>query len=263
MLLANLAKSPSLQRILYLTRSLPPSTLSTSTLAIDQLLDLFVKENYNPDADYDHLAYLFADLAKYPEGTKYLTTLKSYDNLFPISKLLPFTEVGSLARRLGVASAIKNVAFTIPIHAILMAEPLEILPHILLPLASGADTYTEKETEELPLELQLLDPSVKREDDFNVLKTHLETLLLLTTTKEVREELREKGVYYVIRECHLAVEDEEVREACDRLVQVLMRDDALEDDVQVEIKKGVQAIEDGRRKEESEDEDDDKIVEIF
>lgn len=64
MLLANLAKSDSIFRLLTLKRSLPPASLTTSPLAIDQLMDCFVKENYNKHADYDYLAYLFADLAK-------------------------------------------------------------------------------------------------------------------------------------------------------------------------------------------------------
>lgn len=66
-LLANLAKSDSLARISTLHRASVPSDLSTSTLALDQLLDLFVKgadSRYNKAANYNYLAYLFADLAK-------------------------------------------------------------------------------------------------------------------------------------------------------------------------------------------------------
>ena len=68
-----------------------------------------------------------------------------------------------------------------------------------------------------------------REKDKEVLKTFLETLLLLTTTQEGRDDLRKAGTYLVIRECHLAVEDDEVREGCERLVQVLMRDEEVEE----------------------------------
>ena len=75
-------------------------------------------------------------------------------------------------------------------------------------------------------ELQLLPPDKARESDTEILVTHLETLLLLTTRKEGRELMRRVQVYALIRECHANVGDEEVREACDRLVQVLMRDEA-------------------------------------
>ena len=72
-------------------------------------------------------------------------------------------------------------------------------------------------------ELQLLEPDKEREKDVEIMKTHLETLLLLTTTQESREVLRAVKVYPIVRECHLHVEDDEVREACDRVVQIIMR----------------------------------------
>jgi Domain of unknown function (DUF384) len=77
----------------------------------------------------------------------------------------------------------------------------------------------------MPAELQLLPPDKARETDNEILVTHLETLLLLTTSKQGREVMRKVQVYALVRECHQMVEDEEVREACDRLVQVLMRDE--------------------------------------
>lgn len=154
-----------------------------------------------------------------------MTTERPYDKIIPLSKLLPLTSHPSTIRRLGVASALKNVSFTTSAHPSLLSPPLSILPYILLPLAAGADTYSESETEALPDDLQYLDESVKREADTRILKTHLETLLLLTSTREGRDVLREQGTYYVVRECHMAVEDEEVRDTCDRLVQVLMRDE--------------------------------------
>jgi hypothetical protein len=66
MLLANMAKDDSLQRVLELKRDVPKE-LSTSKWAMDQLMDCFVKGAegaYNPKADFDYLSYFFADLAK-------------------------------------------------------------------------------------------------------------------------------------------------------------------------------------------------------
>lgn len=66
MLLANMAKDDSLQRVLELKRDVPKE-LSTSTWAMDQLMDCFVKGAagaYNAKADFDYLSYFFADLAK-------------------------------------------------------------------------------------------------------------------------------------------------------------------------------------------------------
>lgn len=66
MLLANMAKSDSIERILTLKRDVPLG-LSTSKIVIDQLMDCFVKGaegSWNAKADFDYLAYLFADLGK-------------------------------------------------------------------------------------------------------------------------------------------------------------------------------------------------------
>ncbi|KAA6412516.1 MAG: DNA-binding HGH1 [Lasallia pustulata] len=76
MLLANMAKSDTITRLLTLTRPIP-SPLTPSPLAIDQLLDCFVKgadNTYNPHANFDYLAYLFADLTKFPSAQTYFTT---------------------------------------------------------------------------------------------------------------------------------------------------------------------------------------------
>lgn len=70
MLLANMAKSDALLRILHLKRPIP-KPLSSSPYAIDQLMDCFVKGaegRYNKNADFDYLSYLFADLAKVGES---------------------------------------------------------------------------------------------------------------------------------------------------------------------------------------------------
>ncbi len=97
-------------------------------------------------------------------------------------------------------------------------------------------------------DLQLLPSDKARDSDPQIILTHLETLLLLTTTREGRDLMREVKVYPIIRETHLHVEDEEVREAADRLVQVLMRDEEDEGKPEGFVQ---------------EDDEDDKIIEIF
>ena len=229
MLLANLAKQPSLSRLL--TLKIPPLPTPPSTpLAISIVLDLFVR-NANPasESSYDYLSYTLASLSGLHESIrKYFLTLQSYDFVIPLAKLLPFTEHPSHIRRAGVARTIKNVCFENSYHRFLLAsEPdgINLLPYILLPL-TGPEEFPLDEAESMLPELQLLPPDKKRETDNEILVTHLETLLLLTTTREGRELMRKVKVYPLIRECHAQVQDEEVREACDRLVQVLMRDEA-------------------------------------
>ncbi|KAF2803784.1 DUF383-domain-containing protein [Mytilinidion resinicola] len=231
MLLANMAKSDDMQRVLELQRDIPKE-LSNSKWAMDQLLDCFVKGaegRYNKYADYDYLSYFFADLAKFPKGRAYLTTPQPHDaNIIPLAKLIVFTEHASSVRRRGVASAIKNCAFDIHVHDRLLSDApitgVNLLPYILLPIMGGEE-YSDEDTEGMLDDLQLLPPDKEREKEADIIKTHIETLTLLTTTRGGREVLRRIKVYPIVRETHLHVDDEEVREACDRLVQVIMRDE--------------------------------------
>jgi hypothetical protein len=204
MLLANMAKDDSMQRVLALKRDIPKQ-LSKSAWAMDQLMDCFVKGAqgaYNKDADFDYLSYFFADLAKFPKGREYLTTPQEHDaNIIPITKIQVFTDHPSHIRRLGVASTIKNVAFHVPAHPLLISnlspDPnlphpsigANLLPYILLPLM-GPEEYSDEDTEGMLDELQLLEPDKEREKDVEIMKTHLEsenvTCMLTTKTYKRR-----------------------------------------------------------------------------
>lgn len=231
-------------------------------------MDVFVKganNTYNPNADYDYLSYFLADIAKHAEGRKYFVTPQKHDNdVIPLTKLTVFTEHSSVIRRRGAASTIKNVCFDVEAHPTLMAtDGVNILPYIILPMM-GPEEYDDDDTDGMLEDLQLLAPDKTREPDFEILKTHLETTLLLTSTREGRDMLRAIKVYPIIRETHLHVEDEGVREACDRVVQIIMSDE--EDEAAKEraekARSGfadVKEISDG---EEDEDEDE-QIIEVL
>lgn len=259
MLLANLAKSEHVNRLHDLKRK-APEAVSSSENVLDQLMDCFVKGaegGLNKNANFDYLSYFFADLSQSEKGRAYFTTRQDYDGVVPITKLTVFTEHKSDIRRKGVASTIKNVAFDIPSHPMLFDEDqANLLPYLLLPIA-GPEEFPDDESMSMLPDLQLLPPDKKRDSDTTIITSHLETLLLLTTTREGRERMREVSVYPVVRECHLHVEDEEVREACDRLVQVIMRDEEGED-AQAE---GDSAKAQGQI--EGPQNDDEKVTELF
>lgn len=275
MLLANMAKADTMTKLLTLQREIP-KPLSTSPIAIDQLLDCFVKgasNSYNKDADFDYLCYLFADLAKHDQGRKHFITSRTEgegdasENVIPLSKLIVFTEHKAAIRRRGVASTIKNVCFDIPSHPALLddddtaaaAAGVNLLPYILLPLM-GSEEYADEDTEGMLDECQLLPPDKEREKLPDIICIHLETLLLLTTTAEGRAKLRSVKVYPIVRELHLHVEDEGVREACDRLVQVLARGEEGDEGYDAPQPPGAQAIEGGKVEE---DDDDEQIVDVL
>ncbi|KAI9726183.1 MAG: hypothetical protein M1828_001856 [Chrysothrix sp. TS-e1954] len=231
MLFANLAKADETLKLLQLRRNVP-KTLSKSAYAIDQLMDCFVKGaegGYNKDANFDYLSFFFADMAKSPDIREYFVTPQLRDdNIIPLTKLTVFTEHRSKIRRRGVAATIKNVTFDVASHPRLLSahapDGINILPYILLPLM-GPEEYSDEDTEGMLEDLQLLPPDKTREVDVEIIKTHLETLLLLTTERSGRDHLRAVKVYPIIRELHIHADDEGIQEACDRFVQVIMRDE--------------------------------------
>jgi hypothetical protein len=265
MLLANLAKSDSIKRILTIERAVPKD-LSTSKNAMDQLMDCFVKGaegTYNKKADYDYLSYFFADIAKHPEGRTYFVTPQKHDSdIIPLTKLTVFTEHKSIIRRRGVASTIKNVCFDVESHTKLMAtDEVNILPYIILPIM-GSEEYDDEDTDGMLDDLQLLPPDKQREPDFEILKTHLETILLLTTTRAGRDLLRQIKVYPILRETHLHVEDDGVREACDRIVQIIMSNEE-EEEAKEKAEKARSGFADVREDEDEEEDEDERIIEIL
>jgi hypothetical protein len=200
-------------------------------------MDCFVKgadRTLTKYADFNFLAFFFADISRFAKGRQYMVTKQDYDGVVPLTKLLVFTEkYDSKIRRTGVASTIKNILFDVDIHENLVMDPdINILPYILLPLA-GPEDFREDEMLDLPDELQFLDKDKKRDPDSAILTTHVESLLLLSSTRRMREYMRKKSVYPIIRELHLAVEDEDVRERCERLVNMLMRDEAPDADSKI------------------------------
>lgn len=145
--------------------------VSESPLVLDQLMDVFVKGNagsLNPSADFDYLSYVFADMAKWEEGRKWLLERREYDGVVPISKLVVFTEHGSLVRRKGVAGTIKNVAFEVERHGYLMDDEslggCGLLPYLLGPLVDGEDEFSEEEMAVMLPELQLVEKPFRQDD---------------------------------------------------------------------------------------------------
>ena len=74
-----------------------------------------------------------------------------------------------------------------------------------------------QDLDKLPAWLQLLPPDKKRERDATLRLTHIETLVLLCTTRWGRDYLRNNGVYEVIRALHL---QETAEQACSSTIRV-------------------------------------------
>jgi hypothetical protein len=117
----------------------------------------------------------------------------------------------------------------------LLAPGIDALPRILLPLA-GPEEFDLDAQEQLPDALQFLPQTKQREPDAVLRRTHIETLLLLCTTRWGREYLRTHGVYEVVQVLHEQETNDTVSEHIERLVNLLKRTEGPEtaQDLQVE-----------------------------
>ncbi|KAL8862396.1 MAG: hypothetical protein Q9178_001405 [Gyalolechia marmorata] len=275
MLLSNLAKSDSFARLLNTKRPTVRTLSSTATNAFDQLLDLFnrgVSGSYNPNSKFEYLPYLFADLAKFPSISSQLIATSSPNDAPMLTTFTPHTSPSSLPLpvRLGATSTIRNALLSIPSPLTTIPTLIpHIIPSLLLPLIGSDPAFSESETEMLPPELRLLGPEHKQENDLQVLNNLVESLFLICARGEekARKGVRDMGAYAVVREVHVGVEDEGIRENVERVVQLLIEDEAElgEREGEPNSQKGDDERRLGRHgmREEETDDEDDKIVEIF
>ncbi|KAL6112411.1 hgh1 [Pungitius sinensis] len=206
---------------------------------LSQLVDIFCTEGYNKKANFHYLSPLLSNLTQLPEARDYIMD----KDRCVIQRLLPFTQYqASVVRRGGVVGTLRNCCFDHARHEWLLSDAVDILPFLLLPLA-GPEELTEEENEGLPVDLQYLPEDKKRENDPDIRKMLLETLLLLTATGGGRNTLKDKSVYPIMREFHRWEKDVHVTAACEKLVQVLIGDEpeqGMENLMEVDIPKDVE-----------------------
>lgn len=119
-------------------------------------------------------------------------------------------------------------ASTPPLLEESLAEECDVLPSLLLPLCTSTllETLSDEEQFSLPDALQLLPDTHRSERDGALRLMLIESLLLLCTTFHGRKVMRERGVYYVVREMHKGEEEERIGEAVLRLVNLLQREES-------------------------------------
>ncbi|XP_015240521.1 PREDICTED: protein HGH1 homolog [Cyprinodon variegatus] len=208
-------------------------------VGLAKLVEIFCNESYNKKAKLHYMGPLLSNLTQLPEARSYMMD----QDRCVIQRLLPFTHYeGSLVRRGGVIGTLRNCCFEHAHHEWLLSDAVDILPFLLLPLA-GPEELTEEENEGLPVDLQYLPEDKKREEDPDIRKMLLETLLLLTATKAGRQTLKQKNVYPILREFHRWEKDVYVAAACEKLIQVLIGDEpeqGMENLMEVEIPQDVE-----------------------
>ncbi|QRV74194.1 FAM203 family protein [Ceratobasidium sp. AG-Ba] len=250
-----------------------PMAIAREEDAIPLLVDAFIdaasvpgegKGQKKRKGDLHFLASVFANVTVTPAGRLSLLSVRRQSSEFLLSGLLSFTEHPDPIRRGGVASTLKNCAFHAPAH-IAMLKPedeivtvppdtiggkgMNLLSYLLLPLA-GPEEFDLEYMDKLPASIQFLPDTKKREADPFIRLTHIETLLLLCTTRPGREYMRDNGVYEVVQKMHETEQNTPVMEHIERLVNFLKRDEGAEIEEEIPATKS------------KEEDDDDAIIEI-
>ncbi|XP_030645037.1 protein HGH1 homolog [Chanos chanos] len=203
-------------------------------IGLAKLVEIFCTEGYNKHASLHYLGPLLSNLTQLPETRHFILDKERC----VVQRLLPYTQYeASTVRRGGVVGTLRNCCFDYAHHEWLLSDEVDILPFLLLPLA-GPEELTDEENEGLPVDLQYLPEDKKREEDPDIRKMLIETLLLLTATKAGRQIMKRKNVYPIMREFHKWEKEPQVISACEKLVQVLIGDEpeaGMENLMEVEI----------------------------
>jgi len=196
--------------------------INENDISIDNYVNAFCNENYHSKCQVNHMGSFLANLT----ALKEIRDMLLKDNIALLKKIFPFTQYEkSIARRLAVATIIKNCLFETEYHEEILCEDVDILPHLLLPLA-GPEELSATENEELPLDLQYLAPDKEREKNKEVQLLLIDCLFQLCATKDCRLKMKANGSYYILREFFTALSDhDDVLVPLENLIQVLIGDE--------------------------------------
>ncbi len=238
MLLSNMTKNPSIALKLIPDAAAPPTEKKSEevqnngivkTQYLDNLLEVFVRgdsKKYNPNATFHFLSCVFSNVSALPLGAAYFLAPSAVDGSLRLSKVWGYTEHPDEIRRGGCVSTIKNCMFLSDMHRnLLTAHDQEFITKVLLPLC-GSEEFDLDDVEGMPDNLQFLESSKKRDASPAIRFILLKTLLLLTTTRFGRDTLRQIKAYPILKFYHLWESDEKCRECCEKIVDMLMRDES-------------------------------------
>ncbi|XP_069477988.1 protein HGH1 homolog [Ambystoma mexicanum] len=190
-------------------------------VGLAKVVEVFCTKGYNHKASLHHLGPLLSNLTQLRETREFILDRQRC----VVQRLLPYTHCeDSTVRRGGVIATLRNCCFEYSYHEWLLSDSVDLLPFLLLPLA-GPEEFSEDEMEKLPPDLQYLPEDKKREKDPDIRKMLIEAVMLLTSTKQGRHIVKEKGTYLIMREFHKWEKELDVLAACEKLIQVLIGDE--------------------------------------
>jgi len=130
-------------------------------------------------------------------------------------------------RKRGIAATIKNCCFERNTHMMLLEKG--ILNFITVPLVAYPQDFSPEEIEPMPIAAAtVLLKDHKMETDRETFLSLIESLVLLCSSPETREFLRNSSVYPIIREFDKTIkeDDEGVKDEILKIVNFLIRDES-------------------------------------
>ncbi|RHY01187.1 hypothetical protein DYB36_002096 [Aphanomyces astaci] len=181
------------------------------------------------DDDYQYVANVLANITQLEEGRAFLLRLRTKQGQpgqvqSLVHVLLPQVHSANVIRRRGIIQALRNLCFDSDNHFFLY-DTLDIVVHLQRRLAGPEPLEDADKVGMSSSVLAVLGPKKKRENDAQVRKDIVECLLLLCSSRNGRNILRQKKVYPIIRNAHLVEADEDVSEQIYKLVDFLIRDE--------------------------------------
>lgn len=174
---------------------------------------------------FQHVSSVLCNVTRFEQGRALVLKLGRGAETPVMIKLS--SQINSLnpSRRRGAVGCVRNCLFDEGVHWWFVHE-IQILSTILMPLVV-ATPFTEKEKVGMdPLIWAAAEnPDKKSDTDVHTVRLLLESIVLLCQKRGVREELRKKRVYPLIRNLDYLQEDERVSEIILDLVNLLERDE--------------------------------------
>ncbi|XP_065889609.1 protein HGH1 homolog isoform X2 [Dysidea avara] len=168
-----------------------------STINLHQLINVFCT---NRAAKFHYMATVFSNISQLLSGRKLFLDRQQC----LLQRLLPFIHYqDSLIRRGGIVGLVRNLCFE----------------------TAGSEEISEDEMEGLPEDLQYLGDDKKREEDPDIRKMLIESVMQLCSTREGRLYIKKKHTYIIMRELHKWEKDTEVSTICHKCIDILIADE--------------------------------------
>jgi hypothetical protein len=219
-----LPPKPTLE--LLLARFLNASYLETTNYKA--IADNAVELDSNTGDPFQHFAAVLMNATQTEQGRAFLMKLH-YSNdkntsTSVLQRLLPELRSPNPIRRRGIAGTIRNCCQDRDSVWWILHE-VKLTKHLLYPLAGPEELDTD-EKQGLDPDLWLQGPDKERETDYLTRFLLVQAILILCSSgRKAREQLRLERVYVVLKWADMVEENEDVSDAINECVQFLRRDE--------------------------------------